>query len=409
MLRLLKRRVVLLLAGACSLSAAPSFYKDVAPILQQRCQSCHRAGEIGPMPLTTYRETRPWAKAIREAVALKRMPPWFADSRFGDFANDPSLTAAEIATVTAWVAAGAPAGSVKDAPASAKWAAGRELSNANVITAMVRPFRVAARMTIPYQSFVLPASFAADTWASAVEIRPSDRTVVHHAVLYVREPGASWLDKVPNTADILAIYTPGAPVMKCPEGMAKKIPAGSDLVLQMHYTSKATDAADKTEVAIVTSAAMPKYRMLTLQMARYDLDIPPGDREYRATVSGTMPQDSLLVSMYPHMHLRGSGFEYQIVSGTGGRVENLLKVNGYDFSWQLAYRLRQPRLLPAGTRLLFTGYFDNSAGNKRNPDPTAEVMWGEQSWEEMMVGVFQVIEPVDANSAPSNDASEKGN
>jgi hypothetical protein len=264
------------------------------------------------------------------------------------------------------------------------------LANPTVVTAMPQPFRIPARATIPYQSFVLPAAFAADTWASAIEIRPSDRAVVHHAVLYVREPGQKWLEKIPPTADILAIYTPGAPVMNCPEGMAKKIPAGSDLVLQMHYTSKSTDTKDQTEIAMITSPARPTYRLLTLQMANYDLDIPPGDRQYRAVVSGTLPRDALLVSMFPHMHLRGSGFEYQILAGRGGRVENLLKVNDYNFYWQLSYRLKTPKLLPAGTRLLFAGYFDNSVNNPRNPDPTAEVTWGEQSWEEMMVGFFDV-------------------
>ena len=177
------------------------------------------------------------------------------------------------------------------------------------------------------------------------------------------------------------------------EGMAKKIPAGSDLVLQMHYTSKSVAARDQTEIALVTTTEPPHARLLTLQMANYDLTIPPGDRERRVTVAGTVPQDALLVSMFPHMHLRGSGFEYQILGGQGGRVETLLKVNDYNFYWQLSYQLKKPRPLPAGTRLLFAGYFDNSSRNPRNPDPSAEVTWGEQSWEEMMVGFFDVAVP----------------
>jgi hypothetical protein len=178
--------------------------------------------------------------------------------------------------------------------------------------------------------------------------------------------------------------------------MAKKIPAGSDLVLQMHYTSKKTAANDQTEIRMLYAKESPKSRVLTLQMSQYDLRIPAGARNYRATVSGTVPNDALLLSMFPHMHLRGSGFEYQVL-GTRGRVDTLLKVDNYDFYWQLTYKLAMPRLLPAGTTLLFTGYFDNSANNPRNPDATAEVTWGEQSREEMMVGFFDVAVPPDVD------------
>jgi hypothetical protein len=378
-----------LLAGRSPLRADSSFYKDVLPILQQRCQSCHRQGEIGQMPLTTYAEVRPWAKAIRESVMLRKMPPWFADPRFGQFANDPSLTPAEISTIQAWVDTGSQPGSQTDAPPPLEWTEGRALSKPTVITAMSQPFHIPAHATVSYQAFALPATFAADTWVTAVEIRPSDRSVVHHAVLYVREPGATWLDEMPNAADILAVYTPGAPIMMAPEGMAKKIPAGSDLVIQMHYTAKSMDANDRTEVAMLTSAKRPRYRLLTLQMNKRSLRIPPGDHDHRETISGTLPQEALLVSLFPHMHLRGKGFEYEIVADQG-RVEILLKVNDYDFNWQLSYRLKTARLLPAGTRLRFAGSYDNSAANPQNPDPDAEVTWGGQSWEEMMVGFFDV-------------------
>lgn len=357
------------------------------------------------MPLTTYEQVRPWAKAIRQSVTLRKMPPWFADPRFGEFSNNPSLTSDEISTVEKWVNAGALAGSKLDAPPAVKWPEGHAIPNPTLVTRMPQAFVIPARATVDYQDMVLRPGFPVDTWVTAVEIRPSDRSVVHHAVLYVREPGSTWLkDVLPgvmyspprdrsSTADILAVYTPGAPVMICPEGMAKKIPAGSDLVLQMHYTSKSVAARDQTEIALVTTTEPPHARLLTLQMANYDLTIPPGDRERRVTVAGTVPQDALLVSMFPHMHLRGSGFEYQILGGQGGRVETLLKVNDYNFYWQLSYQLKKPRPLPAGTRLLFAGYFDNSSRNPRNPDPSAEVTWGEQSWEEMMVGFFDVAVP----------------
>jgi hypothetical protein len=189
--------------------------------------------------------------------------------------------------------------------------------------------------------------------------------------------------------DILAVYTPGSPAAVWPSGMAKKLPAGADLVLQLHYTSKKIDARDLTSVGIDFLREPPRYRVLTLQMQNTDIDIPPGASDYHASVSGTMPRDALLISLFPHMHLRGSAFEYAIVH-PDGKIETLLRVKPYDFFWQMNYPLKTPRLLPKGTRLLFTGYWDNSANNPRNPDPKVEVKWGEQSWEEMMVWFFDV-------------------
>jgi hypothetical protein len=377
--------------------AAPTFHADVAPILRHRCEACHQPGEIGPMPLVTYAQVRPWAKAIREAVLWRRMPPWFADPHTGPFANDPSLSDSEIALIRDWVDAGAPEGQ----PAAAAPLPQTPRIQADLELRMQRPFRIAAKAVVDYQYFVLPHTFAEDQWVRAAEIRPSERSVVHHAVLYVREKDSKWLrDGATSprdiTSDILAIYTPGAPVMRCPDGMAKKIPAGADLVLQLHYTSRNTPASDQTTVRLEYAAAPPTSRVLTLQMSQYDLRIPPGARNYRATVAGTLPRDALLLSMFPHMHLRGSGFEYQVL-GTRGRVETLLRVSKYDFNWQLTYTLKTPLPLKAGTQLLWTGYFDNSAANPRNPDPTKEVAWGDQSWEEMLVGFFDVAVPPDVD------------
>jgi mono/diheme cytochrome c family protein len=403
--------VTLLLAGNPG-QAATTFYKDVLPILEQHCHACHRAGEIGPMPLITYAQARPWARAIREAVTLRKMPPWFADPHFGRFANDPSLSPAEIAAIQSWADSGAPEGRKEDAPPPVEWPAGGVTSSPDLVAGMKQPVTVRANTTVDYQYVILNPGFPVDRWVNAVEIRPGDRSVVHHAVLYVREPKSPWLRDVAagviyappandrkavsaaagTTSDILAIYTPGAPVMQCPAGMAKKIPADSDLVLQMHYTSKRTTVNDRTEIRIVFAKDPPRSRVLTLQMTKYDFRIPPGARNYRVTVAGTLPRDALLLSLFPHMHLRGSGFEYQVL-GTHGRVDTLLKVNRYNFYWQLTYRLKTPLLLRAGTRLLWTGYFDNSADNPLNPDPSAEVTWGEQSREEMMVGFFEVAVP----------------
>ncbi|MDQ2900099.1 MAG: thiol-disulfide isomerase [Acidobacteriota bacterium] len=377
-----------------SRAASVSFYKDVLPILERRCQSCHRPGEIGPMPLLTYTEVRPWAAAIREAVLLRKMPPWFANPRYGKFANDTSLRPEEIETVNRWVAAGAPAGLSRDAPPPLQWNGLWNIARPDLVLAAPEPFVVKARATVDYQYVILSPNLTADRWAEAVEIRPSDRSVVHHAVLYVRERGDAWVGAGQTKSDILAIYTPGGAPATWGPGMAKLIPAGSDLVLQVHYTSKATTARNRMTVGIRFLRGAPARRVLTLQMGNDHLEIPPGERDYRVRVSGTLPRDALLVGLFPHMHLRGGEFEYQI-AGSNGRVETLLDVKPYDFYWQTTYKLAEPKLLPAGTRLIWTAHYDNSPNNPRNPDPSAEVTWGEQSWEEMMIGFFDVA--VDPN------------
>jgi hypothetical protein len=361
------------------------------------------------MPLLTYQQTRPWAKAIREAVVTRKMPPWFADPRFGHFSNDRSLTQSEIDTIAAWAAGGAPEGDPKDRPVERRWAQGWNMGPPDAVFEMPKPFEVPASGAIEYQYVILPTGFKQDKWVQKVEVRPSARDAVHHAVVYVREPGSEWLkgrpsgiafslpsmpDHRPNPlsftkSDILLVYTPGNSMDSWPAGMAKRIPAGSDIVLQMHYTAKGKHKADQTSIGVVLAPGRPERAVYTLQMGNDRFVIPPGDPDYHAEVAGTLPNDAVLLSLFPHMHLRGKGFEYMIVA-PNGRVEVLLKVDNYDFSWQLDYRLAAPLLLRAGTRLRCTGVFDNSPNNPRNPDPTAEVRFGEQSWEEMMIGFFDV-------------------
>lgn len=353
------------------------------------------------MSLHTYKEARPWAASIRESVRLRRMPPWFADPRYGSFVNDPRLTEEEIAIIERWATSGALSGPVRAAnvPVNGSF-------KPDITVRMPEAFRIPARAVIDYQYVVLPLPFSSERWVQGVRILPSDRSVVHHAVLYVRDRESKWMREAkpgipyaPSgdartrsrqvTEDILAIYTPGMAASVFPEGMAKKIPSGADLVLQLHYTSGPKAASDRTSVGILFSENPPAKQILTLQMGRDDLLIPSGESNYRASVSGTLPQDALLVSLFPHMHLRGSAFEFEIV-GQGGYVETLLRVKPFDFDWQLNYVLRTPRPLRKGTRLRWTGYFDNSPNNPRNPDPAAEVVWGEQSWDEMMIGFFDV-------------------
>ena len=366
------------------------------------------------MAFRTYAETRPWAKAIRDAVVTRKMPPWFADPKYNHFANDRTLSDAEIQVLTHWADAGAPEGNPKDAPVPREWPEGWNIGAPDAVFEMPTEFPIPARGAVDYQYVILPLHFSEDKWIERVEVHPGNRAVVHHAVVYIREAGSKWLvdepsgavfalpptaSHLPNpksftTSDILMVYTPGNSHEIWKSGVAKKIPAGADLVLQMHYTANGKATADRTSIGMTFAKQPPKQAVLTLQMGHDRFVIPPGDPNYRISVSGTVPNDALLIGLLPHMHLRGKAFEYLIL-GPGGAVETLLKVNNYDFNWQINYRLAEPRLLKAGTRLEWVGYFDNSPNNPRNPDPSAEVRFGEQSWEEMMIGFFDVV--VDAS------------
>ena len=401
----MRRWLVSLFASLSALAGAatpPVFYQDVLPVLQKRCQECHRPGQVAPMQFLTYAETRPWAKAIRDAVLTRKMPPWFADPKYGHFANDRSLSKQEIETLIQWVDGGALQGDPKDGPPARTWPSGWNIGTPDVVLEMPLAFPIPASGAIDYQYVILPTRFNEDRWVQQVEVRPSDQARVHHAVVYIREPGSAWLKgrasgaafglpiaKSLTTSDILLVYTPGNSFDGWRPGMAKKIKAGSDLVLQMHYTANGKTGADRTRIGLMFAKEPPRQAVLTLQMGNDRFVIPPGDPNYRVPVSGTLPNAALLISMFPHMHLRGKAFEY-LMAVPNGRSTTLLKVSNYDFNWQLNYRLAEPLLLPAGTRLMCAGYFDNSANNPRNPDPAAEVRFGEQSWEEMMIGFFDV-------------------
>ncbi len=378
---------------------APTFYADVLPILQIRCQECHRPGEVAPMPFLTYAQVRPWAKSIRTAVLTRKMPPWFADPCCGKFANDRSLTASERDTLARWGDGGAPEGDSRQAPPPRIWPQGWNLPSVpDVVLGMPKPFTVPAKEAVEYQYFIVPTGFREDRWVTATECKPSNPGVVHHAVVYVREPGQTWTHG-PTKADILTIYTPGASADILPVGMAKLVKAGSDLVFEIHYTPNGKPAPDQTRVALLFAKSPPRKRVLTLQIDNGTFVIPPGDPNYRVTAWGTLPNDALLLGFFPHMHLRGKAFEFTMI-GEDGRRETLLRVSPFDFLWQLSYRLAEPLPLKKGTRLEWFAWYDNSANNARNPDPKASVRYGQQSWEEMMIGFFDVaVDPgVDKNA-----------
>ena len=357
------------------------------------------------MPLGTYNQVRPWAKSVREQVARRKMPPWFADPHYGKFANDPTLSLTDIDTIAKWVDGGAVPGKPQDSPQPRVWLENWAIGQPDAIFQMPKPFQVPANEDIDYQYMIVPTGFKEDRWVTKVQLRPGNRSVVHHAVVYVREPGSTWLKGMPvgppftlpggTTSDILFTYTPGNSRDEWPDGMAKLIPAGSDLVFQMHYTSAKKPTFDQSRIGIIFAKTTPAQRVLTLQLNDFRLFIPPGRPDYQVTVSGTLPDQARLLSLYPHMHLRGKQFEYAIYKA--GQRQTLLKVHNYDFYWQLTYRLADPPMLPAGTRMECIAVFDNSRNNPRNPDPEAFVRYGQKSTDEMMIGFFDVAVPADTD------------
>ncbi len=394
------------------------FYKDVLPIVQQHCQACHRKGEIAPFPLVTYQDTKSWSDQIRDAVRSRKMPPWFADPCCGHFADDPSLTEAEIATLIAWADAKAPEGDPHDAPPPVHWTEGWNIPQPDTVLTMPKSVAIRAHGDIEYTYEIVPTNFTEDKWVQMSEIRPSSRSHVHHAVVYIRPPDSKWLRGAPvgvpftasslgdehlrhdahaTTSDMLLVYAPGSSPDHWPDGMAKFVPAHSDLVFQMHYTANGKAATDRTSVGMVFAKTPPEKRVITLQLANdhNTIPIPPNTDNYQVEVHGTIPNDALLLSFFPHMHLRGKKFEYDIVH-PDKTVETLLRVN-YDFYWQLSYRLSEPRLLKAGTDLRAIAWYDNSRNNPHNPDPNDPVQWGDQTYNEMMVGFFDIAVPANVD------------
>jgi hypothetical protein len=361
------------------------------------------------MPLTTYEQTRPWAGAMARAVAMKMMPPWFADPRHLRFANDVSLTQQQIATIVAWAEGGTAAGDAHDAPAPRKWAEGWNIPQPDLVLKMPKAVQIPEHGEVEYTYEIVPTHFAEDRWVQMSEFRPGSPAHVHHAVVYIRPPDSQWLRHAPvgapftastlndplerreaheTTSDLMLVYAPGSSPDEWPNGMAKFVPAGSDLVFQMHYTTNGAADQDQTSIGLVFAKEPPKQRVITLQLNNHALIIPPGVDDFRVEVQGTLPNDATLLSLFPHMHLRGKRFEYDIVHDDGS-VEVLLRVN-YHFHWQLSYRLAEPRVLKAGTRLRAIAWYDNSKNNPHNPDSTKTVTWGDQTSDEMMVGFFDV-------------------
>lgn len=429
------------LAAAASPDKSPNFDRDVLPVLQKNCQGCHRPGEVAPMSFMTYKETRPWAKAIKSAVLSRKMPPWFADPRYGHFQNERRLSDTEIRALVDWADGGAAEGDAKDSPAPLQFTEGWNIKP-DVVVTMPQPFEVPASGTVEYQYILVPTHFDKDMWVTAAEVRPGNRAVMHHVIVYVRPPGSVWLkdaqpgipyvpvqyERDANGAAIRRIPPPGAqpanPGARRADPMAgvelltafvpglqaqhfdspvadaaKFIAAGSDLIFQLHYTTNGHAATDQTKVGFKFAANPPKYRHLTANSTQRDFEIPPNDPNYESHSMVTVNVPAQLVWLMPHMHVRGKDFLYQALFPTG-ETETLLNVPKYNFNWQVGYEEAKPVLLPAGTRIECTAHHDNSVNNPANPNPNVSVRWGDQTWEEMMMGFFAVV--VDASVKPQD-------
>jgi peroxiredoxin/mono/diheme cytochrome c family protein len=369
-----------------------TYTRHIARILQQHCQECHRPGQIGPFSLMTYEKAKAWSDTLVEIVQAGRMPPWHADPRYGKFANDRSMPQEDKDLLAAWVAQGCPKGDDKDMPPPRQFPVGEgwRIGTPDVIISMNESFTVPAQAPpggVPYQHFIVDTNFDRDMWVQAAEAKPGAKAVVHHIIAYVIGPGERF---DPRSEDglgrgLLVATAPGdIPTIYKP-GLAKKVPKGAKIIFQMHYTPNGEETVDRSSIGLIFAKEPPKHIVRTRAPLNRTFVIPAGARNHRVECATVFRKDAMLLNFMPHMHLRGKSFEYRAVY-PDGKTEILLSIPRYDFSWQTYYQLAEPKFLPAGTRIECTAHFDNSADNLNNPDPTKPVRWGDQTWEEMMIG-----------------------
>jgi hypothetical protein len=419
---------------------APTFNKDVAPILYKNCTNCHRPGEIAPMPLLTYQDARPWAKSIGRQVSLGAMPPWHGESQHHDFLNDRRLSEAEKATLVGWANGGAPEGDRADLTPAPSYTEGWQIGQPDAVFAINEDYPVRADGTIAYQYFEVPTNIDEDRFIEAIEARPGNRAVVHHVIVYARpqqpEPRpspfkfAAGMDRPAGSTGaatpppekqkplgpdarpaprrlgaMIGAFAPGQMARVYQPGTALRLTAGTTLVFQIHYTANGTATTDRTKIGLRFAKQPPGSEVRTAALSNGNFAIPPGAADYRVDAQMTLVDDVVLWSVLPHTHVRGSRWEYEITY-PDGRTETLLSVPRYDFNWQTEYVFKTPVSLPKGTTVRSSAWYDNSPRNRSNPDPTAEVHWGDQTWEEMQWTAL--IYTVGAPAATSADGASAG-
>ena len=412
-------------ARTASASSDVTYSNQVARIFQKRCLECHREGQIGPFALSEYDEVSGWADMIAEVISNRRMPPWHANPAHGDFANEAKLTEEERKLVLDWVAAGAPEGDPKDLPEPIEFARGWRIPEPDLVLEMSSEHELPAEGEVPYQYYVLDPKLTEDKWVTAAECIPGNPAVVHHIIAFVVSPELAkdlpdghfaapekpGLKTLPNgqkavglpadaskqiaimrswLTNYLVATAPGTPPMILRNGMGKLVPAGSKIVFQMHYTAAGTPQTDRSKIGLCFRDAKEiKREVVTRSVMEQRFEIPPYSPDHEVTGVLRFREDSLLIEMFPHMHLRGKSYRYT-ATYPDGTEEILLDIPHYDFGWQNIYAFKEPKLMPKGTVLKCTAHFDNSAENLSNPDPSQPVRFGDQTWEEMMIGFFNM-------------------
>ncbi len=394
-------------------SSPVTYSNQIARIFRDHCVQCHREGEIGPFALTEYEETVGWAEMILEVVEDRRMPPWHASPSSKQFVNDCSLTEQQIAHIRAWVEAGAPEGNPDQLPEPKHYVAQWQLPQEPdvIIDVSPEPFTVQAEGEVEYQYFRADAEFPEEKWILAAQLLPGNREVVHHILAFARPAGSH--DGLGGERGFLVGYVPGSYAAVFPEGTAKRIPAGSELIFQVHYTPTGREQIDHSKLGIVfADPDTITHEVKTTSAVQPKLRVPPNEANYRVSAYSPPLPACQLLTMAPHMHLRGKSFRYTSLGPDGAR-EMLLDVPQYDFNWQTGYRLAEPLDLPAGSRIFCEAAFDNSEDNLNNPDPSKEVRWGDQTDDEMMIGYFDIVVPrkadLSARAQLIRDLKQRGN
>jgi peroxiredoxin len=371
---------------------AITYTNQIARIMQKNCQECHRPGQIGPLSLLTYKQAASWAGTIREVVEDRRMPPWHADPQYGKFANNRSLAKSDRDTLLAWIDQGCPKGDDKDLPPPKEFVEGWTIGKPDAIFTMKEAFAVPAeapKYGIPYQYFTIETNLPEDRWIERAEARPDATAVVHHIVVFIVPPGQKFEQRDPSQR-VLCGTAPGDMPFISPPGAAKKLPKGAKLVLQMHYTPNGKAVSDRSSVGLVFARVPVERQVRTMPILNPRIKIEPGEGNYQIESAFTFKEDGHILSFMPHMHLRGKDFLYEAVYPDGNK-EILLSVPRYNFNWQSVYRFEKPLAMPKGAKIHCVAHFDNSEHNPNNPDSTQTVYWGDQTWEEMMIGWMDYV------------------
>ena len=381
---------VVLLLPAAAAAQTPTFAKDVAPIFYSKCVECHRPTMFAPMSLVKFDEARPWAKSIRNRVSTRTMPPWGADPAHGVFKNDPRLTDKEIATILAWVDGGAPKGDDKDMPKVPSFTDGWTIGEPDAVFEMKEAYQIPATGVIEYQYIRIPMNIPEARWLAAIEIKPQARAHVHHVLAYTQPAGTPINESGALGPGNIGGVTPNKPGVVFDPGVGRMLEANSDLILQMHYTTNGEAAVDKTAVGLKFLKEPPAMVQRGGSVIQPRFVIPAGAPAHEVRGSRVLQADTIITSFTPHMHVRGKDMTYT-AKYPDGRSEVLLSVPKWDFNWQITYQLKEAKRMPKGTEIEVVAHFDNSPQNKFNPDPTQDVRWGDQTFEEMMIGFWGTV------------------